>query len=61
MLVDRHDARRGLEGLFAEVREVQRYAESRAVEEEQDVRIYLARRPRQSIETVWPQLGPRWD
>jgi hypothetical protein len=31
------------------------------VEEEQDVRIYVARAPRIPIAQLWPTLGPRWN
>jgi 4-amino-4-deoxy-L-arabinose transferase-like glycosyltransferase len=60
VLVERPDARDDLERLFEEVTEAHRHLEPRAVEEEQDVRIYVTRRPRQPIHVVWPTLGPRW-
>ena len=53
-------ALKGLDALFEEVAEVARIEEPRAVPEEQDVRIFIARKPRAPIATVWPSLGPRW-
>ncbi len=61
ILVDGPDALPGLERLFEDVREVGRIEEPRTVPEEQDVRIYLARRPRAPVDSVWKTLGPRWN
>lgn len=55
------DARTALEQMFEDLREVGRVEERRAVPEEQDVRIFLARRPRAPIDAIWPTLGPRWN
>jgi len=61
ILVDRPDALEGLRAVFGDVRQVERLQNPRAVPEEQDVRIYLARGPRVSINSLWPTIGPRWD
>jgi 4-amino-4-deoxy-L-arabinose transferase-like glycosyltransferase len=61
LLVDRPDALPGLQHLFDQVHEVGRIEEPRAVPEEQDVRIYLARRPRAPVDSIWSTLGPRWN
>lgn len=61
ILVDQPDALEGLTELFHDVREVDRLQDGRRVPEERDVRIYLARGPKASIDEIWPTLGPRWD
>lgn len=61
ILIDGPDALPGLEQLFEEVHEVGRIEEPRTVPEEQDIRIYLARRPRAPVDSVWKTLGPRWN
>ncbi len=61
ILVDRPEALEGLQRIFGEVRQVDRLQDPRAVPEEQDVRIYVARHPRVSIDSLWPTLGPRWN
>ncbi|MBX3133091.1 MAG: glycosyltransferase family 39 protein [Gemmatimonadaceae bacterium] len=54
------DARADLEAFFARVEEVDALADPRAVPEERDVRIFVAREPRASLADVWPSLGPNW-
>lgn len=61
VLVDRPDALAELRQLFASVIEVGRIHEPRAVAEERDVRVYVARGPLTPIDSAWPRLGPRWD
>ncbi len=54
------DARAELEQLFGEVREVRQLVDPRRVPEEQDVRIWVCRRPRKPLAEVWPLMGPEW-
>ena len=61
ILIDRSDALDGLRTMFGEVRQVERLQNPRAAPEEQDVRIYLARGPRVSLDSLWPTIGPQWD
>lgn len=54
------EARAELAALFGRVDEVGRVQDARAVPEEQDVRIFLAREPRIPLREVWPRVGPNW-
>lgn len=54
------DARADLERLFGRVEEVAALTDSRAVPEERDVRIFVAREPRASLAEIWPSVGPNW-
>jgi hypothetical protein len=40
---------------------VGRLTDERRVSEEQEVHIFLCRRPRAPIAEVWPSIGPEWD
>ena len=55
------DALPDLERLYAEVEVVGRLTDERRVSEEQEVHIFLCRRPRAPIAEVWPSIGPEWD
>ena len=55
------DALPDLERLYAEVEVVRRLTDERRVSEEQEVHIFLCRRPRAPIAEVWPSIGPEWD
>ncbi len=55
------DAKADLEALYDEVDVVARLVDSRRVSEEQAVHLFLCRRPRQSLASVWPAIGPEWD
>lgn len=61
LLIDGPEGRARFERLFSDVREVERIEEPRAVGEEQDLRVFLARRPRAPVDSVWRTLGPRWN
>ncbi|MBK6487057.1 MAG: glycosyltransferase family 39 protein [Gemmatimonadetes bacterium] len=61
ILVDQPDALVQLRELFDDVREVERLQDGRAVPEERDLRIYVARAPRARLGSLWPTLGPRWN
>ena len=61
ILLDEASAQAELESVFRDVREVARIGDPRAVAEEQDVRVLVAREPGQPIASLWPMLGPRWD
>lgn len=54
------DARDDLEQAYGRVEEVDALADPRAVPEERDVRIFVAREPRVSLAEVWPTVGPNW-
>ncbi len=47
--------------MFITVSDVGRIFEPRAVAEERDVRVTLAYGPVTPVDSLWPQLGPRWD
>lgn len=49
-----------LEQMFGRVDEVAAVTDPRAVPEERDVRIFLARETRASLTQTWPQMGPNW-
>jgi hypothetical protein len=59
--VDDADALEGLRTIFSEVTQVARIIQPRAVPEEQDVRIYQMRGPKQPLTALWRSLGPRWN
>jgi hypothetical protein len=54
------DARDDLEALYGRVEEVAALGDPRAVPEEHDVRIFVAREPRAELAAVWPSAGPNW-
>ncbi|HRQ78703.1 MAG TPA: glycosyltransferase family 39 protein [Gemmatimonadaceae bacterium] len=60
MLLAEPEARANLEALFGRVEEVAALADARAVPEERDVRVFVAREPRMPLAAVWPTLGPNW-
>lgn len=60
LVVTGPDAREELEQLFGDVREVRRLLDPRRVPEEQDVRIWICRRPLRPLREVWPMIGPEW-
>jgi hypothetical protein len=61
IVLDHADSRAGLERLFWRVDEVGRIEQPLAVPEERDLRIWVAREPRDSLSAIWPTLGPRWN
>lgn len=54
------DARDDLEALYGRVAEVAALGDPRAVPEERDVRIFVAREPRAELAAVWGRVGPNW-
>lgn len=46
--------------LYQNVEEAARIEEPRAVPEERDLRVFVARGPKRPLADLWPTLGPRW-
>jgi hypothetical protein len=55
------EGRARLEALFRQVDAVAGTGDPRAVDEERDLMVHVARGPRRPLAVVWPTLGPRWD
>ncbi|MBM4186604.1 MAG: glycosyltransferase family 39 protein [Gemmatimonadetes bacterium] len=60
LLIGRPDAGEALSRLFAKVEEVARIEDPRAVPEQRDLRVFVARGPKSSLADLWATLGPRW-